>query len=146
MSELNPDLRYKSEVVNGGCYKCICCVLRSGDLPLASLASTDFSTGVLLSELDSPVLATTRQSEVKRRKISSVDHAILKCLKHFDEKQPQQRVLDEEELFGMHIAAVLRRLTNRQKAMARLKIQQVLTDVEFPETSLLPNVHDTSQS
>lgn len=93
---------------------------------------------MLLSELDSPV--APRQSEVKKRKISCVDHAILRCLKHFDEKQP--RVLDEEELFGMHIAAVLRRLTNRQKAMARLKIQQVLTDVEFPETSLPPNVHD----
>jgi hypothetical protein len=90
------------------------------------------------SDLDSPV--APRPSGVKKRKISSVDHAIFKCLKHLDDKQP--RLLDEEELFGMHIAAVLRRLSNRQKAMARLKIQEVLTDVEFPGTSLLSGVHD----
>ena len=83
------------------------------------------------SELDSTI--PSRQSTTKKRKTSSMDQAIIKCLKHLDEKQPT-RVLDEEELFGMHIAAVLRRLTNRQKAMARLKIEQVLTDVEFPDS------------
>lgn len=88
----------------------------------------------VFSGMDSDLDMNPRQAEAfKKRKVSGVDHAILKCLKHLDDKQP--RVLDEEELFGMHIAAILRRLTNRQKAMARLRIQQVLTDVEFPETS-----------
>lgn len=102
-------------------------------MPLANpLASNEFSGAS--SQLDSTVAA--RQSVTKKRKTSSMDQAIMKCLKHLDEKQPP-RTLDEEELFGMHIAAVLRRLTNRQKSMARLKIEQVLTDVEFPDT-----VHD----
>ncbi len=39
---------------------------------------------------------------------------------------------DAEELFGRHIAANLRRLTNRQKAEAKVCIQQVMIDIEFP--------------
>ena len=40
---------------------------------------------------------------------------------------------DAEELFGRHIAANLRRLTNRQKAEAKVRIQQVMIEVEFPK-------------
>ena len=40
---------------------------------------------------------------------------------------------DEDELFGRQIAAVLRRFTKRQKAVAKLRIHNVLLDVEFPE-------------
>lgn len=40
---------------------------------------------------------------------------------------------DADELFGRHIAANLRRLTNRQKAEAKVRIQQVMIEVEFPE-------------
>lgn len=113
---------------------------RSDDVPLANSLASQFSFdhAEVLSgasnQLDSSVML--RQPEAKKRKVNTVDHAILKCLKHLDDKQP--RALDEEELFGMHIAAVLRRLTNRQKAMARLRIQQVLTDVEFPESPQNP--------
>lgn len=45
---------------------------------------------------------------------------------------PDQRTQDEEELFVLHVAATLRRFTNRQKAIAKLRIQQVLVEVEFP--------------
>ena len=41
--------------------------------------------------------------------------------------------MDEEELFGRHITAVLRRFPARQKATAKLKIEQILVDIEFPE-------------
>ena len=73
---------------------------------------------------------------VKQEKTSSnqVSQAILKSLKTLEETvQEQQRVIeDEDELFGKQVAMVMRRLTSRQKAMAKLRIQQVFLDVEFP--------------
>ena len=39
----------------------------------------------------------------------------------------------KQELFGKQVAAVLCRLTPRQKAIAKLHIQQILTDIEFPD-------------
>lgn len=64
----------------------------------------------------------------------AVSQAILKSLKTLEETvQEQQRVIeDEDELFGKQVAMVMRRLTCKQKAMAKLKIQQVFLDVEFP--------------
>lgn len=38
---------------------------------------------------------------------------------------------DEEELYGRQVAATLRWFTNRQKTLAKLRIQSVLIDVEF---------------
>lgn len=39
----------------------------------------------------------------------------------------------ECELFGRQVGATLEQLNLRQKAQARLRIQHVLVDVEFPE-------------
>ena len=41
--------------------------------------------------------------------------------------------MDEKEIFGKHVSAVLRRFTPRQQAQARLCIEQVLVDIKFPE-------------
>ena len=38
---------------------------------------------------------------------------------------------DEDDLFGRQIAATLHRLSNKQKAICKLQIQQVLLNVEF---------------
>lgn len=110
---------------------------RASDLPLATSlvpAELTFDHAEVFSGTSNEDSSVA--PEVKKRKFScgyEVDSAILKCLKGLEDKEP--RMLDEEELFGMHIAAVLRRLTNRQKAIARLRIQKVLTDVEFPSLS-----------
>lgn len=40
---------------------------------------------------------------------------------------------DEDELFGKTVAATLRRFDLRKKAMAKLRIQTVLMDIEFPD-------------
>ena len=63
-----------------------------------------------------------------------VSQAILKSLKALEETvQEQQKIVeDEDELFGKQVAMVMRRLSSRQKAMAKLRIQQVFLDVEFP--------------
>ena len=39
----------------------------------------------------------------------------------------------DEDHFGCHIIAVLKRLPGHARAMARLRIEQVLLDAEFPE-------------
>ena len=41
--------------------------------------------------------------------------------------------IDEEGHFGLQIAATLRRLTNRQKALAKLQIHHVLINIEVPD-------------
>ena len=47
-------------------------------------------------------------------------------------KRSKQRQDDEDELYGRQVAATIRRFTNREKALAKLRIQQVLLDIEFP--------------
>lgn len=62
-----------------------------------------------------------------------MDVALLKSLKDLEERRAKKQEQDEEELFGKHIAAVLHRFSPRQKAQARLRIEQVLIGVEFPD-------------
>ena len=68
---------------------------------------------------------------------SSSSQLILKSLKALEETvQEQQKVIeDEDELFGKQVAMVMRRLSSKQKATAKLRIQQVFLDVEFPPDS-----------
>ena len=80
--------------------------------------------------------STPQQPPSKKMKDSNDDEIevmILKSLKDMQERRVQRNMEDEEELFGRQIAATLRRLSNRQKASAKLSIQKVLIDVEFPE-------------
>ena len=79
------------------------------------------------------------QPPAKRRKSSKgddVDLAILNTLKDIGEISKKQENTDDDELFGCHVAAVLRRLNNWQKATARLRIEQTLLDVEFPQEDI----------
>ena len=54
---------------------------------------------------------------------------------------------NEEELYGRHIATILRRLTYCQKAIAKFRILGVLTNVEFPteEQHCMPQMYDFGQ-
>ena len=45
--------------------------------------------------------------------------------------KPEDKYLDEEGLFGMQLAAKMRKLSEHQKAVVKLRIQEVLLDVEF---------------
>lgn len=42
---------------------------------------------------------------------------------------------DEEELFGRYVAAVMKKLSNRSKSVAKMRIQQVLFECEVAEGS-----------
>ena len=78
----------------------------------------------------------------KKRKVhkgDDVDDAIIQTLKSIQERNAQQdevdkqaQILDEEAHFGNQVAATLCRFTTRQKAIAKLQIDQVLVNVEFP--------------
>ena len=50
-----------------------------------------------------------------------------------DRKRRREEATDEDH-FGRHAAAVLKWLPNRAKAMAKLKIEQVLVNSEFPDS------------
>ena len=64
-----------------------------------------------------------------------MDEYIIQSLKSLEERRAQRQVgqEDEDELFVRQVAATLRRLANRQKAMTKLRIQQFLVDAEFPD-------------
>ena len=78
----------------------------------------------------------------KRLRETDVDEAIMKSLQLMDEQREaralQSQSMDEEDHFGQQIAAVLRRLPNRDKALAKLKIQQTQFEFEFPESANIP--------
>ena len=56
---------------------------------------------------------------------------IIRSLKSIENRRTQRQDEDEDQLFGRQIATTLHRLTSRQKATAKLRIQQILIDVEF---------------
>jgi hypothetical protein len=50
---------------------------------------------------------------------------------HADPPEPQKQTPDADELFCLSVAASLRRFSPQKKALAKLRIQQVMYDVEF---------------
>ena len=92
------------------------------------------------SQVISPYPASSRPESMdfeppppKKRKKGNrgnddLDELLIKNMQHM-----QQRIDDEDAMFGRQVAATLRRLTNRQKAIAKLRIHGVLLDTEFPE-------------
>ena len=68
-----------------------------------------------------------KKRKLKGRQEEMIDNMLLQNLSHMSEVHE-----DGEELFGRHVAATLRRMTNHQKAIVKLRIQSILTDAEFP--------------
>ena len=72
------------------------------------------------------------QPPKKRKKgkngYDELDDLLIRNLKYIEERRD-----GEEELYARQVAATLRRLTKRQQAIAKLRIQGVLLDIEFPE-------------
>ena len=78
-----------------------------------------------------------------------MDEAIIRSLKQLEErreKKAQQKndILDEEDLFGRQVSSVLRRLPDRQRALAKIKVQQLLFDIEFSEGGSTDDLHRSS--
>ena len=85
-----------------------------------------------------PTKLLTSLPPKKRRKISKseeADEAIVKTLQDLHAQRSQQLQEDEEELFGKSVGAALRRMSLQQRAIAKLHIQQVLLNAEFPNNA-----------
>ena len=63
-----------------------------------------------------------------------MDDLLIKNLKALEEPT---KVEDEEDLFGRQMVITLRRFPARERAKAKLKMQSLLVEIEFPD--LTPN-------
>lgn len=78
-----------------------------------------------------------------------VDVEILKQLKAMDsnsKKEPDHE-LDEESVYAQSVAATLRNMTPEQREMAKIKIQQILYEIQYcmpPQSAYLENYHSVS--
>ncbi|KAL5482216.1 hypothetical protein EMCRGX_G022513 [Ephydatia muelleri] len=76
----------------------------------------------------------TSASNKRRAKADQIDELLVKSLTTLqDNKMSKTEECDEDGNFGQQIAATLRRVTPRQKAIAKLRMQQILVDTEFSE-------------
>ena len=77
-----------------------------------------------------------QQPPLKKRSstIDDNDEMLITSIKNLRERQQdkQKGQLDEETHFGLQVAETLRRFNSKQRALAKLQIDQVLFNVEFP--------------
>ena len=81
-------------------------------------------------------LSSSTQPPAKRRKSSrskDIDELLVQSINMLQESRKKKEELDDEGHFAHHVAATLRRFNSRQKAVAKLRIEQVLVDVEFTQ-------------
>ena len=65
----------------------------------------------------------------------SVESEMIKCIQAIKEKRTTPGKHETEEYyFGKHVAEVMMRLPNRAKATARLEIEKILLNAEFPDS------------
>ena len=86
---------------------------------------------VEMERMDPPTHKTNSAPPSKRKKARTeddIEEVLVRNLKHLEE-----RADDEEELFGKTVAATLRRFSLRQRAVAKMRIQTMLLDIEFPD-------------
>ena len=113
---------------------------RTNFFPMFSVVeSVDSSAAQSISQPVSPATSIIRQQPaVKKRKVSKgdeIDDMLMRSLKDIQERQNKRSgtdTSDGETHFGNHVAATLRRLTPKQQAIAKLQIDQILLNVEFP--------------
>ena len=87
----------------------------------------------LLSREQTPSVSSARQYNKKKAKVrpDSVESSIPNQLHQLESQTQQQQLQSDECLFSRQGAAALRRFNTHQKAFAKLKIKQVLFDVEL---------------
>ena len=104
---------------------------RCNSVELSSQASRSSSVELLSQPSSSKLKESLQASKMKRKRDDQeVDDLLIKNLKALEEPT---KLEDEEELFGWQMAIILRRFTARQRAHAKLKIQSLLVEIEFPD-------------
>lgn len=89
---------------------------------------------------------TLVKKPVKRRRIANVDTVeleILRQLKEIPTPSCFNENDDEDLAYSKTIALTLKRLEPQQKAQAKIKIQQLLYDIEFSPTGSVPSHHQS---
>ena len=73
------------------------------------------------------------KKKTKNTKGNEMDDQIVRSLKYLQKRRPE--TFDEAGHFGQQVAGTLCRFTPRQMALAKLQIDQVLLNIEFPPES-----------
>jgi hypothetical protein len=87
------------------------------------------SSGTSLSSASSSKLGPS--SRGRKRKMDPVEQAILESMNKFHASNVSHQESDDDAHFGRQVTSTLRRFSNQQKALAKVRIQQVLMEVEF---------------
>ena len=76
-----------------------------------------------------------------KKSATPLDQLEVEILKEIRRSQPSETTSpDEDDLFGQSVAATLKNLSPRQKALAKMRMQQLLYEVQFcpPQHPLPP--------
>lgn len=83
----------------------------------------------------------------RKAKQEDIDELLVKSLYSLqDSKKAKTEQMDEEEHYGQQIAHSLRRLNPRQKALAKIKIQELLFNIEFNPDPPAPTPYNSTES
>lgn len=102
--------------------------------PVHESSSENFSTSFAASSSSS---CTPSPKNSRKRKISKsdeVDELLIRSLSTLQDRavQKETKETDAEYLYGQMVCATLQRFNPRQRAAAKLRIQQLLNEIEFP--------------
>ena len=74
----------------------------------------------------------------RKRSLTTVDELELEILRELKQSKSETASADEDDLFGQSIAATLKKLPPQQKALAKVKMQNLLYEVQFCTPQLPP--------
>ena len=98
---------------------------------ISQTPSVASSSTTCSSHSSSSGTSITKKRKAKAEEIDELFVKSFTSLKH--NKIAKTEETDEDIYFGQQIAATLCRFTPRQKAIAKLRMQQILVDTEFTE-------------
>ena len=99
--------------------------------PSSSISSSSEYQHHVPSPVPTPYQRSTRKEEgPRKRKRDDTEDYLMKKLEALDENDE-----DEDSLFCRSLVPTLQRLTPRQNKLAKIKIQQLLFDIEFEASS-----------
>ena len=87
------------------------------------------------SQPPNPASTPTPSKRSRINKEKDCDAALLECLSGIESRRQErakEKEMDPDTHFAMDIAARLKKLPPRDKAIAKIKLLEVLTAIEFP--------------
>ena len=85
-------------------------------------------TGGNLNNFDYKYRSHTRKRKNLKDKENEIDTKLVAAL--------EKKEKSEEELFGLSVGSKLAKMSPQNQALAKIKIQQILFDIEFPTTNV----------